>query len=147
MPVVRRILPRISKQPVRPHSHVENILHSIDRRIAALNDMTLRENLGGERIIRLYGPLYVDIHRAGWKNERDYSVRAIMEVAKPGPLGATATVGGIAMVADTPGARSQDFAVDPNQTLSILFSDASVEGRLYISTPLTPILDVPTMAE
>lgn len=142
MPVTRRVLPRINKEPPKLRTTVERSLLSIDRRIAALNDMTLRAALGDTQIIRLYGP-----KQAGWKNGFDYSVSAVVEVSVAGPLGATVTVEGVSMVADTPGARSRAFHVNPNQTLSVIFSDTSIEARLYVTKPLTPVLDVPTMVE
>lgn len=113
---------------------------AIEGHLDVIKDVTIRGALNASRTVRIFGARYAVANTAFWKNEHAYSVAVAVEVVKAGPLGSTALVDGFPVPADTVGGRSAYVALDPNESLSIFFSDASIEGRLIIRTPKSPRL-------
>lgn len=112
----------------------------MEQSLERLADITLRTALGASRTVTIFGAQYAVAGTAFWKNEAAFPVAVTVEVTRAGPLGATVTVDGVPLPADTVGGRSAMVALDLNESLPIFFSDASIEARLVIRTPKSPML-------
>lgn len=140
MPAIRRKTREPRKRGGKLPPAPSEVGLAIEGHLDVIKDVAIRSALNASRTVRIFGARYANPLTAFWKNEHAYSVGVMVEIVRAGPLGATAIVDGFPVPADTVGGRSAFVAMDPNESLSILFSDASIEGRLVIRTPKSPRL-------
>lgn len=139
-----RLTPPAVKPSEKP-SQAEQILRAsarAGRRQAYLTHRSaVAAGAGPQKRFVLYGGTYAAKDVKPWKHEGAATVGVWVEVSAAGPVGATITVEGESLPADMPGGRTRVFSLDPNDTLQILFSDASIEANLIMATPEPAVPD------
>lgn len=126
--------PRLAPPPEpRKPSAAEELFRTMERRLAVLVELTLRDvATRGDAPRRTVCPDPADVE---WRNDTNRALAVHGEVLTAGDVGATLTVGGYVIPADVPGGRTDVVLLDANSGVRLACSDPAVRYALRIADP------------